>query len=212
MAGVVKNKIIELWETMENYMAVDHGFAPSLVPWTVRSDAPHEAAEMARVASLAGIGPMSAVAGLFAEEAGNDLLSRFYIRELVIENGGDLFLKLENDLLLSVYAGNSPLSGKIAVNIPAGETPLGVCTSSGTVGPSLSFGQADAVMVACKNSAQADAFATAFGNKVSSPDVLDEVLNHAAGYPEILSLVIICRDKAGIRGNFEVRFPGHPGS
>ena len=85
------------------------------------------------------------------------------------------------------------------------ETPVGVCTSSGTIGPSLSFGMADAVMVACRSTALADAFATSFGNKVKSPGVIGDVLKNSEDYPEILSMIIICRDKTGIRGNFELK-------
>ena len=107
---------------------------------------------------------------------------------------------------MSVYAGDSGLSGKIGIRLPAGLTPVGVCTSSGTVGPSLSFGIADAVMIACKSTSLADAFATAFGNKVTSPDVIGEVLKISEDYPEILSIVCICGGKMGIRGNFEAKF------
>ena len=123
---------------------------------------------MAMAGEKAGVGPMAAVAGAFSEEIGKTLLRTFPINELVVENGGDIFLKLEKPLVLSVYAGTSVLSEKIGIEIPAQETPLGVCTSAGTVGPSHSFGKADAVMVACKNTAVADAFATALANQVKT--------------------------------------------
>ncbi len=205
MADLVRMVVVDIWQKLESYIRSDPEFATSLLPYNLRSNAPAEAVAMAQAAARAGVGPMAAVAGLFSEKVGQALLGEYRLRELVVENGGDIFMKLENDLVISVFAGNSPLSEKIGVKIPANETPVGVCTSSGTVGPSLSFGSADAVMVACRNTALADAFATALGNKVKSPGVIGEVLKNSEDYPEILSLLIICRDKTGIRGNFELK-------
>jgi ApbE superfamily uncharacterized protein (UPF0280 family) len=90
--------------------------------------------------------------------------------------------------------------------IPQEKGKMGICTSAGTVGPSLSFGKADAVVVICENVLLADAFATAFGNKVKSPNDVEKVINQAENYPEILSLLIICEDRIGIRGEYEIRF------
>jgi hypothetical protein len=124
---------------------------------------------------------------------------------MVIENGGDIFVLLKNELVLSVFAGESPLSERIGLVIPAEKSKLGICTSAGTVGPSLSFGKADAVVVICEDSVLADAFATAFGNKVKSPNDVEKVINQSEKYPEILSMLIICEDKVGVRGDYEIR-------
>jgi hypothetical protein len=124
---------------------------------------------------------------------------------MVIENGGDIFAQLKNELVLSVFAGDSPLSERIGLAIPARLGNFGICTSSGTVGPSLSYGKADAVVVVCENVLLADAFATAFGNKVKSPNDIEKVINQSEKIPEILSLIVICEDKIGIRGDYEIR-------
>jgi hypothetical protein len=92
------------------------------------------------------------------------------------------------------------------VIVPVTDTPCGICTSSGTVGPSLSFGKADAVMVACYSPVLADGWATALANRVKSQTDIEKVLTYSEQFPEILSLIIICEEKTGIRGNFEVRF------
>ncbi len=130
----------------------------------------------------------------------------FSVEELIVENGGDYYLLLKEDLLMTLYAGSSPLSEKIGVVIPASETPCGVCTSSGTVGHSFSFGRADAVMVACSSPVFADAWATSLANRVCTSADIEPVLKYSEQFPEIRSLVIICDEKTGIRGNFEVRF------
>ena len=143
---------------------------------------------------------------MFAGDVGEKIRQKFQVGEVIVENGGDYYIRLKEDLLITIYAGNSPLSEKIAFIIPARETPCGVCTSSGTVGPSLSFGKADAVMVACYSPVLADAWATALANRVKTPADIEDVLTFSEQFPEILSLVMICGDKTGFRGKFEVRF------
>ncbi len=197
---------------LEQYLLIDPEFGKTLIPHEIKPGAAEIVQIMAEAAKRAGVGPMAAVAGAFSEEVGKILLRNFEIKELVIENGGDIFLKLEKPLLLSVYAGNSVLSGKIGIEIPAQETPLGICTSAGTVGPSFSFGKADAAMVACKNTALADAFATTFGNMVKMPGDVQTAAETSEKFPEILSLIAICQDKLGIRSNFEMKLvaPSRP--
>lgn len=206
MKELALKKVIQLWKKFEAYFIEEPEFQKTLNPFKPGKSAPVEAVEMANSATKAGIGPMSAVAGLFAQEVGHEIIQNFYVNELVIENGGDFYLILKKDLLLSVYAGDSPLSEKIGVVVPYIQTPMGICTSAGTVGHSLNFGKADAVMVACKSTTLADSLATAIGNMVKSPGNVEEVLTISEQYYEILSLVIICEDKLGIRGNFEVKF------
>jgi uncharacterized protein len=205
MKELVQQKIINLRDMFDKYIAEEPMFRKSLQPFHPSEFAPPEALEMAVAATKAGIGPMSAVAGLFAREAGKIITANFEIEELIIENGGDIFAILKNELILSVFAGESPLSERIGIVIPAGFKNLGICTSAGKVGPSISFGNADAVMAICEDVLLADVFATSFGNKVKSPSNVEKVINQAENFPEVLSLLIICDDKIGIRGDFEMR-------
>jgi len=205
MKDVVFSKIKSLRKKLNEYIETEPFFRKSLKPFQPGENAPEEAKEMALAAEKAGIGPMSTVAGLFAREAGKELIQNFSVEEMVIENGGDIFALLNNELVLSVFAGNSPLSERIGLAIPAGMGKIGICTSAGTVGPSFSAGKADAVVVICEDVLLADAFATAFGNKVKSPDDVEKAINSSEKYPEIISMLIICEDKIGIRGDFEIR-------
>lgn len=205
MKEIALSKIKELRARLDEYIVSEPFFKKSLKPFQPNENAPDEAKEMAAVSEKAGIGPMSAVAGLFAREVGSEIIKNFSVDELVIENGGDIYALLKNELVLSVFAGESPLSERIGLIIPAGKNKLGICTSAGTVGPSLSYGKADAVVVICEDVLLADAFATAFGNKVKTPNDVEKVINQSEKYPEILSLLIICEDKIGIRGDFEMK-------
>jgi len=205
MKEVAADKIKDLRQKLDDYIQTEPFFKKSLKPFQPGEKAPPEAIEMAEAAKKAGIGPMSTVAGLFAREIGNEIIQNFSPRELVIENGGDIYAMLNKELVLSVFAGDSPLSERIGLKITSENSTLGICTSAGTVGPSLSYGKADAVVVIAENVLIADAFATAFGNKIKSPDDVEKIINQAEKYPEILSLLIICEDKIGVRGDYEIK-------
>ena len=205
MREVALAKVIALRTEMEAYLLIDPVFGKTFEPHAVKPNAPEIVNRMADAARRAGVGPMAAVAGAFSEAVGQYLMQQFSIQEIVVENGGDIFLKINRNLLMSVYAGNSPLSEKIGIEIPADQSPLGVCTSAGTVGPSVSLGKTDATMIVCRNTALADALATTFGNLVQVPEDVQLVTQQTERFPEILSAVIICRDKIGIRGQFEMK-------
>ncbi|MFZ5941940.1 MAG: UPF0280 family protein [Bacteroidota bacterium] len=194
--------ITGLRRKLQAYISLHPAFQTSHEPVKALLDAPQEVQEMCSAGYAAGTGPMASVAGLFAEKTGENLLGEYGCREVFVENGGDLFLKLENDLVYSVFAGSSPLSGKLGVLLPPGV--IGLCTSSGTVGHSFSYGKADAVTVACASAPLADALATAIANKISGPSDIQSVLEEYATLTDIRSLLAVCGDKAGIRGEFTV--------
>ena len=205
MREVSLKKVEGLRKTFDNYIQVEPFFKKSLKPFQPKDEAPPEAKEMAIAAEKAGIGPMSAVAGLFAREVGKELAANFTIGEMVIENGGDIYVQLKREFLFSVFAGESILSERIGLVLPENMGEIGICTSAGTVGPSLSYGKADAVVVVSKDILIADAFATAFGNKVKTPNDVEKVIGLAEKFSEIISLLIICEDKIGIWGDLEMR-------
>jgi len=168
----------------------------------VEAYAPAIVKDMAEAARLAGVGPMAAVAGAIAQAVGNDLLA--YTREIIVENGGDIYMKLLSTRLIGVYAGDSPLSGNIALEIEPDETPLGVCTSSGTVGHSLSFGTADAVVVLSPSTALADAAATAIGNRVKTIADIDSAIESAYDIEGVVGVLVIKDDKMGLWGRVKI--------
>jgi uncharacterized protein len=190
---------------LNGYISKNESFLHSLVPIAPDMNACDEVNHMIMASTIAGIGPMSAVAGLFAETIGKAVIQQFNVQEIVIENGGDLFISVKKDIDILVYAGKSPFSNKIAVTIPQQFSPLGLCTSSGTVGHSLSFGKADAVMIACCDAAIADALATRFGNEIKTPPDIEKALKLSESFKEILSILVIMGDQIGIKGQFGVK-------
>lgn len=195
---------------LESYAERNTEFIPSLRPLPRDVTAPPIAAAMMAAAQAAGVGPMAAVAGAVAEFVGRDLDDTFHCREIAVENGGDLWLKFEDAIDVSIFAGPSPLSGKVGVSIGAEFSPLGLCTSSGTVGPSLSLGRADAAMIACRTSAglsaaSADAWATALGNAVSTEADIEAALDLVSGAEGLLSACVIKNERMGIRGRLPLK-------
>jgi len=204
MVGFVQDELVNLRFSLEKFISDFPEFSSSFSPVEIPLNAPFIAKIMGKAAVIAKVGPMAAVAGAFAEHIGKTLEKKFPLKEIVVENGGDIYFSLKADLILAVYAGNSPLSGKIGIKVTHRFTPLGVCTSAGNVGPSFSFGNADAVMISCKNSALSDAYATAFGNRIKTPADITSALELAGTCKEIISAVIICQNQMGISGQFEL--------
>jgi ApbE superfamily uncharacterized protein (UPF0280 family) len=187
---------------LERYIERNPAFLTSLEPLSVPEDAPHIAREMAAAGRQAGVGPMAAVAGAIAEFVGRELLD--FSPEVIVENGGDIYLKTLKKRTVGIYAGGSPLSGKIGVAIDPDETPLGICTSSGTVGHSLSLGSTDAVVVIAPTAVLADAAATAIGNRVKEPEDITDAIEFAKGISDITGVIIIKDTDIGIWGNIRL--------
>jgi ApbE superfamily uncharacterized protein (UPF0280 family) len=187
---------------LEQYIISHPVFTVSLEPLSVEKDAPPLVKEMAEAARKAGVGPMAAVAGAIAEAVGKELL--VFSDEVIVENGGDIFMKTLKERLIGVYAGESRLTGKIAFAIQPEETPLGICTSSGSVGHSLSFGEADAVVATSPSTSLADAAATAIGNSVSSAGDIQKALQFAQGIEGLRGVAIIKDDHLGLYGQIRI--------
>ena len=188
--------------SLENYIENHPTFLTTLEPLSVAKDAPAMVKEMAEAAQKAGVGPMASVAGAIAEFVGSELSA--FSPEIIVENGGDIYLKSLRKRVVGIYADKSPLSGKIGLEINGQDTPLGICTSSGTVGHSLSYGEADAVVVLAKSATLADAAATATGNLIHQPADITGGIEFARGIQGLEGVVIIKDDKVGFWGKAKI--------
>ena len=193
--------LVELRRSMDAYLLMDPAYKAALAPYDAGLEAPEILKSMSKVSHKTGIGPMSAVAGAVAKRVADFLGTK----EVIVENGGDIYAKTASDMDISVFAGQSPLSEKIGLHIPAADFPLGICTSSGTVGPSLSLGRADAVMIVCKDVLLADSYATAMANRIKTVDDLQPVIDSISEIPEILGAIAVKDDRMAITGRFELR-------
>ncbi|AEF92996.1 ApbE family lipoprotein [Desulfotomaculum nigrificans CO-1-SRB] len=198
----VKEIISEQRTLLEEYIKGDPDFQTTLVPHQLRPGAPALAVAMAEAARLAGVGPMAAVAGAFAQYVGKDLARQS--RDVIVENGGDIFLRSARPRKVGIFAGPSPFTNKIALEVQPWQTPLGICTSSGTVGHSLSFGKSDAVVILAPSAPLADAVATAAGNLVQTEADVQKAVDFAAKIPGVIGAVAIKGEKLAAWGQVKL--------
>jgi ApbE superfamily uncharacterized protein (UPF0280 family) len=188
--------------SLEAYIKNHSDFLTSLLPLLDDDLAPPIVRDMLSKSKICGVGPMAGVAGAVSEFVGYDLLN--HTKNLIIENGGDIFIKSQNKLITSVYAGVSALSYNVNFIVKPEETPLGICTSSATVGPSLSFGKADAVCVISKSATLADAAASAIGNKVKNKNDIKSALDFGINIKGVTGIIIILENEMGAIGKLEL--------
>lgn len=197
-----EESITKYRQQIEDYIRRQPVFLHSLVPVQPLPDAPLIIRHMCRAAKAVGVGPMAAVAGAVSQYVANDLIP--FSSELVIENGGDIYLAGTRERKAGVYAGKSILSDKIGIILHPEDFPVSVCTSSGTVGHSLSFGNADAAIAISKDACLADAAATAIGNIVKSAEDIEKALNFAKSIPGLEGTLIIIGGDMGAWGRVEL--------
>jgi len=202
LANFAEKSLIKHRYSLESYTKNHPEFRKALLPLLEDNFAPPIVRDMISKSKICGVGPMASVAGAVAEFVGYDLLNQ--TENLIIENGGDIFLRSRNNLTVSVYAGESALSYKVNILVKPEETPLGICTSSATVGPSLSFGKADAVCVISQSATLADAAASAIGNKVKSKKDIKPVLDYGIKILGVKGIIIIYGNDMGVIGEVEL--------
>ncbi len=192
---------------IESYIQKHPGFERALLPLKAHELAPAIVKDMCAAGLKTGIGPMASVAGSIAEFVGVALL-KSGCREVIVENGGDVYLHRDTDATVAIFAGDSPLSMCIGVKLKAERMPLGVCTSSGTVGHSLSFGVADSVTVISKSTSLADSAATRLGNEVgknlSAEAAIQHTLELGRSIEGVDGIVVVLGDKVGAVGDVEL--------
>ncbi|MDP8223358.1 MAG: UPF0280 family protein [Candidatus Lernaella stagnicola] len=199
----VRDTLLTVRYQIERYIQTNAAFAISLESLADDPLAPPVCRKMLSAGRAAGVGPLAAVAGAVAEEVAEKV--GHLTREIIIENGGDLYLKLTEDLVVGVHTGkDSPFSDKIGLKISAASTPCSLCTSSGQFGHSFSFGEADAVTVLASSACLADAAATAVANLVQSPADIDAALARAREIEGVMGAAVFAGDKMGLWGDLEL--------
>ncbi len=201
----LKNFIEQIYQKIEFVIVKDNLFKGSLLPVKIKSFYPEEIKKMCNSSSIFGVGPMAAVAGAVNDYIAENLIKSFPdVKKLIIENGGDTFIKSDEDLNVGVYTTNNFFKDKIILNISKENLPCGLCSSSGTVGRSLSLGQCDLAIVMAETSSIADAAATAVANSVKNEDDIGKSVNYFSKFKQIKGLLIIKDKKIGLWGNFKL--------
>ena len=187
---------------IEQYIYRNPVFRTTFKPFPLEEGMPPIVRTMAEAGREAGVGPMATVAGAIAEFVGKELLN--YCDQVIVENGGDIFMKVKRRRTVGIYAGDSPLSKRIALQIEPQDTPLGICCSAGTFGHSQSLGTADAVIILSPFTALADAVATAVGNLVKDEASIQKGLEFVRKIPFTRGGVIVKEKKMGAWGRLRI--------
>jgi ApbE superfamily uncharacterized protein (UPF0280 family) len=198
-----RDLVLNCRHQIESYIRSHESFLTALTPYPDDAYAPEIVKEMIRAGRQAGVGPMASVAGAIAEYVGRGLGQ--HSDEVIVENGGDIYLLRNRPATVAVFAGRSPLSEKVGLRIPRRHMPLGVCSSSGTVGHSLSTGRADAVCVLSSSAALADGAATSLGNMIRDRKDLDKLASWAAEIGDLLGGLAILGESLAAWGDVELK-------
>ncbi len=195
--------VLESRVAIEEYIRKFPEFLHARAPLPTDDLAPKVVRDMLIAARIAGVGPMAAVAGAIAEYVGRGLLEKG-AEEVIVENGGDCFMSLKGPCTVGIWAGTSPFSGRIGLKIDTTYGIHAVCTSSGTVGHSLSMGSADAVTIVGKSTAVADAVATGIGNLVCDKKSIKKALSAIEKIVDVVGGLVIVGEQLGAIGSIEV--------
>ena len=194
-----KSLVSKYRRLLEDYIEKHPSFVRAFCPLKRDPFAPKIINSMIEAGSRANVGPMASVAGAIAEYVGLGLLP--YSRDVIVENGGDVFIrsKVRREMLL--LAESSDFAG-LKIGIQPCAKPVGVCTSSGKLGHSLSYGKADAVMVVGPTASMADAAATGIANLIDTPSDIEEGLKRAREIG-VLGVLILIEGRMGAWGQIE---------
>lgn len=198
LSGFILRKRMEIIE----FSRRNPEFLTSLEPLII-DDGPLIIKLMARASRKAEVGPMASVAGTISQLSLSFLLENGS-KHSIIDNGGDIALKTSKKIISGLYAGDSSLSGNIGFQIKPSQTPMGICTSSGTVGHSISFGRSDSVTVFASEASIADALATSIGNAangITEHDAVQNCLERADDFKEhFRGVMVVVGENAGTVG------------
>lgn len=197
---IAEAEIIRQRSAIENYIREDPRFRTTLEPYPVRKDAPRIVRCMAEAGGKAGVGPMAAVAGAIAEFALKAMMEAG-ATHAIVDNGGDMAMTISQPVTMGIFTGDSKIKN-LGLKFKPRPGIIGVCTSSGTVGHSLSFGQADAAIVISRDVCLADAMATALGNAIKDKNSarIEKAMN-ACFIEGIEGMMVIIDDIIGVCGN-----------
>ncbi len=210
----IVKEVLKQRKAIENYIFKDKEFLLSLFPYKVKEFAPRIAKEMAFFSSIAGVGPMASVAGAIAYYAVKKAVEKGS-KYVVFENGGDIALLTDREINVGIFSGQKYFnenSKNIAIKIKPENKIIGICTSSGKMGHSLSFGKADTVTVIAENPILADAMATSICNHIKTYDD-KQIKNIMQNFmmPQINTIIVIIGNKIGICGKVpEITFMNIP--
>ncbi|MCJ7666095.1 MAG: UPF0280 family protein [Actinobacteria bacterium] len=187
---------------IEKVIAGRPGFKNSLVPIEVMDHYPPVVKDMCHAGEVFNVGPMASIAGAVCDHLAENIAGKCSF--LMIENGGDVYIKSSSPLEVGIFTKNNYFKDMITLLIEAGLTPCGICSSSGSFGHSLSLGKSDLVTVLSGTAILADAAATAVANTINREEDIDAAITRFRKYSEIKGLIAIKNKRIGLWGQLQL--------
>lgn len=193
--SLLSNRII-----LEKFIKKDEKFLTSFLPVKIKTE--FEIINLMSEASVVcDVGPMAAVAGAFADLM---LQSMNSPEVALVENGGEIAIETKETLKIALFAGYNQLNLNLGFLIQEKDCPIGIGTSSATIGHAISLGQADAVTVFATTATLADGAATRVANEVKGVDIeksIKDALDIAENIEGVKGAFICRENKVGQVGD-----------
>ncbi|MCG7843937.1 MAG: UPF0280 family protein [Methanomassiliicoccales archaeon] len=198
---MAEKAMLDARSQIEEHIAHDDFFRTTFDPYPLRPDMSEVVRRMCVAAEKANVGPMATVAGAIAEEAVLRMI-KAGCTHCMVDNGGDIAMRISRPVTVGLYTGEA-LPQYLGLEVPATRGLLGVCTSSGTVGPSISLGVADLATVISPDVALADACATKLGNMIRDDDpmTLERALRMVLKIEGVQGALVMVNGKLGMGGD-----------
>lgn len=209
----VFDAVLSARHSLEQYIADNPQFAATLSPVADDPLAPRFIREMIQDARVCNVGPMAAVAGTLAEIAAWSIVKSHQEderpTEAIVENGGDVYIISPVSRVVSLeWSMDEGKEGRVGIEIPPSPEGIGISSSSGTFGHSLSLGGCDLATVAAKSGSLSDAAATALGNRIESPEDIEGQTADICRIPGVLGVFVVVGGVIGIQGDIHLTAVG----
>ena len=186
---IAKDAIFEARSQIISKIAHDPFFRTTYYPYGSSPNDGCVVKRMCDASKAANVGPMAAVAGAVAEYAVKkmkDAGSKYAI----VDNGGDIALMTDRDVCVGMYADVN--GERLSLRMPATGRIVGVCSSSASVGPSVSLGRTEISTVISNNVTLADACATMLGNLVRGRSNMEKALEEVCSVNGVTGCLAYC--------------------
>jgi hypothetical protein len=191
----------ELRIELDKYIEKNKDFLTSLTPIAFDKKAPKIAQDMIKASILSEVGPMACVAGAFAYYVGRFVLKK--CSECIVENGGDIFVKTNDEPIVGIYTNNEFFKDKLKITLKKSDRPYGICSSSAKIGPSLSKGSADLALIVSNDAILSDGLATKTANMIREKDDIQKAIEFSKS-KNAIGCLFIKDDKLGVWGDLSL--------
>ena len=196
--------MMEARYSVESKISEDPFFGITYDPYPASSGDDELVRRMCDASAVAGVGPMAGVAGAVAVHIAERLVE-MGSSYAVVENGGDIAFYSPEPRLVGIFADH-PVFRDLAFSVSS-DRIVGICSSSRTVGPSVSFGTSSISTVFSDDVILADCCATALGNLVRDEASIQGAVEDIGSRAGVRGCMACCGDKVAMFGDIPEMVP-----